>query len=447
MAVPAHDQRDFEFAQQYGLPIRIVIAPASGETSTPSADRGVHGQGRERRRGQLGADRRAAGRRRRSRRIIDEIERRGIGKGMVRYRLRDWLISRQRYWGTPIPMIYCDACGIVPVPEEQLPVELPLDVPFTGREGNPLAKHEAFVNATCPQCGGAARRETDTMDTFVDSSWYYLRFISRARRRRRSSTPTLVNRWLPVDQYIGGIEHAILHLLYARFICRMLHDMGLVGLRGAVHAPVQPGHDHEGRLPDRGRQLGGARRGRVARRHAVPTAATPLIAEVGEDVEVALQRRAAGRADRRATAPTRSASTRSSSRRRRRKRRGRTRASSARTASWGGSGTWGSRCSRRRGRRRTADAALDAQDAPDHRRGDAALRALRVQHRDLALMELSNAHRRRAGRRRRASCASPTRRCSSSCIRSRRTSPRSCGRCSATRVHPDVEAGRWPIRR
>jgi leucyl-tRNA synthetase len=215
MAVPGHDERDFEFAQQYGLPIRRVVA--GGELPYVDKENGVavnsplidglkFAQALDR--------------------IIDEIERRGIGKRMVRYRLRDWLISRQRYWGTPIPMLYCDGCGIVPVPEEQLPVELPLDVPFTGREGNPLAKHEQFVNATCPKCGGRARRETDTMDTFVDSSWYYARFVS-ARDEAKIFDTNVVDRWLPVDQYIGGIEHAILHLLYARFITRTLYDMGL----------------------------------------------------------------------------------------------------------------------------------------------------------------------------------------------------------------------------
>jgi leucyl-tRNA synthetase len=217
--VPGHDERDFDFANQYGLPIRMVVRTPEGDTVLPFVDKenGVNVNS------QLLDGLRYA---QAFEKIADEIECRGIGKRIVRYRLRDWLISRQRYWGTPIPMTYCDQCGIVAVPEEQLPVELPLDVPFTGREGNPLAKHGEFVNTKCAQCGGPARRETDTMDTFVDSSWYYARFIS-SQDATKIFDPDLVNRWLPVDQYIGGIEHAILHLLYARFICRTLHDMGL----------------------------------------------------------------------------------------------------------------------------------------------------------------------------------------------------------------------------
>ena len=225
MAVPGHDERDFDFARQYGLPIKQVVAssnrqPASGNLSEAYVDKedGVSVNS-----GIItGLPTPRA-----IERIIEEIERRGIGRKTVRYRLRDWLISRQRYWGTPIPILYCHKCGIVPVQESDLPVVLPLDVPFTGRQGNPLAKDAGFVNTKCPQCGGAARRETDTMDTFVDSSWYYARFIS-ARDDKRIFDPATVNRWLPVDQYIGGIEHAILHLLYARFICRTLYDMGLV---------------------------------------------------------------------------------------------------------------------------------------------------------------------------------------------------------------------------
>ncbi|HYI07873.1 MAG TPA: leucine--tRNA ligase [Thermoanaerobaculia bacterium] len=227
MSVPAHDQRDFEFAKQYGLPMRIVVGPASGvwldvndlaEAFTFKDETGVSvdsGPITE-----LTVPKAIE-------KIIEIIEEKGIGKGTVRYRLRDWLISRQRYWGTPIPMIYCEQCGLVPVPEEQLPVELPLDVPFTGRQGNPLAKHEAFVNVACPQCNAPARRETDTMDTFVDSSWYFLRFITPDDSTKIFDS-ALVDRWLPVDQYIGGIEHAILHLLYARFITCTLHDMGLL---------------------------------------------------------------------------------------------------------------------------------------------------------------------------------------------------------------------------
>ena len=228
MSVPAHDQRDFEFARQFGLPIRVVIKPAEAD-AIPSADELTEAFTVKDDSGVCVNSGLIDGLTppKAIERISDEIERLGLGRKTVRYRLRDWLISRQRYWGTPIPILYCDTCGMVPVPEDQLPVELPLDVPFTGREGNPLAKHQAFVNATCPQCQGKARRETDTMDTFVDSSWYFARFVSVGDTTHIFDSG-VVNRWLPVDQYIGGIEHAILHLLYARFITRTLFDMDLV---------------------------------------------------------------------------------------------------------------------------------------------------------------------------------------------------------------------------
>ncbi|HYK00719.1 MAG TPA: leucine--tRNA ligase, partial [Thermoanaerobaculia bacterium] len=227
MSVPAHDQRDFEFARQYGLPIRIVVEPANGDSIDHNAMAEAFTFKDENGRAVNSGPIDGLPVPKAIEKIISIIEERGVGKGTVRYRLRDWLISRQRYWGTPIPMLYCNKDGLVPVPEEQLPVRLPLDVPFTGREGNPLAKTDEFVNATCPQCGGTARRETDTMDTFVDSSWYFLRFIT-PRDATKIFDTELANRWLPVDQYIGGIEHAILHLLYSRFITHTLHDMGLI---------------------------------------------------------------------------------------------------------------------------------------------------------------------------------------------------------------------------
>jgi leucyl-tRNA synthetase len=223
MGVPAHDQRDLDFARQEGLAVKLVYHPAEPVDPATMTEAVPH-EGVIRGCGAFdGLEPGAAT----IARFIAWLAERGVGRAKVTYRLRDWLISRQRYWGTPIPVVYCDGCGVVPVPEEQLPVELPYDVEFTGREGNPLSRNADFVHATCPKCGGAARRETDTMDTFVDSSWYYLRYVS-AKDGSRIFDPGLAKRWLPVDQYIGGIEHAILHLLYARFVCRVLRDFGWV---------------------------------------------------------------------------------------------------------------------------------------------------------------------------------------------------------------------------
>ncbi len=223
MAVPAHDQRDFEFARAYDLAIRVVIEP-DGQTLDPATmdtayvDPGVmkdSGPFDGRRNDEAMAD------------IIAWLEEQGLGEGTVNYRLRDWLISRQRYWGAPIPMVTCDACGIVPVPEDDLPVALPTDVVFEAGAGNPLARSDSFVRCICPKCGRAARRETDTMDTFVDSSWYFLRYCD-AQNDRAAFAPEKVRHWMPVDQYIGGIEHATMHLIYARFFTMVLHDLGLV---------------------------------------------------------------------------------------------------------------------------------------------------------------------------------------------------------------------------
>jgi leucyl-tRNA synthetase len=231
MAVPAHDTRDFAFARQEGLPIRLVYHLDQQHLEEGSSDPAalteaiVH-QGTIRNAPPFDG---AADGPETIARFIAWIAENGWGNGKVVYRLRDWLISRQRYWGTPIPVVYCDRDGMVPLPDDQLPVELPYDVEFTGREGNPLSRSQSFVEVTCPKCGGPARRETDTMDTFVDSSWYYLRYLS-PRDATQMFDPAVANRWMPVDQYIGGIEHAILHLLYARFLCKVLHDFGMVGI-------------------------------------------------------------------------------------------------------------------------------------------------------------------------------------------------------------------------
>jgi len=223
MAVPTHDQRDFEFARKYDLPLQVVIQP-EGETLDPTAMTAAYTEvGIMVNSGPFDGLRSDEAKEK----IADYLAKEGIGTKTVNFRLRDWGISRQRYWGNPIPVIYCDICGVVPVPEKDLPVVLPMDVEFTGEGGSPLTKLDSFVNVPCPQCGQMARRETDTMDTFVQSSWYFLRYccpdfaagpIDRARAEY----------WMSVDQYIGGIEHAVLHLLYARFFTKVLRDLGYV---------------------------------------------------------------------------------------------------------------------------------------------------------------------------------------------------------------------------
>jgi leucyl-tRNA synthetase len=217
MAVPAHDERDFEFAGAFDLPIRRVIE--CGEL--PCADDGpMVSSGRF-----DGLDNREA-----YDEIVDWLESEGKGRRDVNYRLRDWLLSRQRYWGCPIPILYCDACGMVPVPDDQLPVELPDVRDYAPKGRSPLAAAEDWVRTSCPGCGGEARRETDTMDTFVDSSWYFLRYCD-PRNEEAPFDRDVLKRWMPVDQYIGGVEHAILHLLYARFFVKALADMGYLDVQ------------------------------------------------------------------------------------------------------------------------------------------------------------------------------------------------------------------------
>jgi leucyl-tRNA synthetase len=223
MSVPAHDTRDFEFARKYSLPIRVVIQPADRALDPAKMAVAYDGPGRTvNSDGFDGLDSAEA-----IARMTAEAEKRGIGKGAITYRLKDWLISRQRYWGTPIPVVYCEKDGIVGVPDDQLPVELPKDAPFTGEGGNPLEKVPSFVQAVCPRCGGPARRETDTMDTFVDSSWYFYRYLS-PHRAEGPFDVNAVRYWFPIDLYVGGIEHAILHLVYSRFWTKMMRDLGLV---------------------------------------------------------------------------------------------------------------------------------------------------------------------------------------------------------------------------
>mgnify|MGYP000927936205 CR=1 FL=1 len=222
MGVPAHDQRDLEFARKYNLPVRVVIQPLGSDLDSSTMEEAYPDCGVMVNSGIFNdLDSEVA-----HLKIIDYIKEKGYGEEKVNYRLRDWLISRQRYWGAPIPIIYCDKCGIVPVPEKDLPVLLPEDVVFEPGESL-LLKEESFLKTTCPRCGAPARRETDTIDTFVCSSWYFLRYCS-PRDEKQAFDPEKVRYWMSVDQYIGGVEHAILHLLYSRFITKVLYDQGLV---------------------------------------------------------------------------------------------------------------------------------------------------------------------------------------------------------------------------
>ncbi|HON03479.1 MAG TPA: leucine--tRNA ligase [Fervidobacterium sp.] len=221
MAVPGHDQRDFDFAKEYGIDIKQVVRPKDGDWNVQ--ERPYEGEGIIVNSGEFNGLESSKG----IEEITKYIEEKGYGKRSVQYKLRDWLISRQRYWGAPIPVVYCDKCGIVPVAEKDLPVRLPENVEFLPTGQSPLTLSEEFKHTTCPKCGGPAHREVETMDTFVDSSWYYLRYVNPKLEDRPFETED-VNNWLPVDQYIGGVEHAVLHLLYSRFITKVLNDLGYV---------------------------------------------------------------------------------------------------------------------------------------------------------------------------------------------------------------------------
>jgi leucyl-tRNA synthetase len=223
MAVPAHDQRDFEFARKYSLPVRVVVQSGDKAADGATMEEATTNYGRLVNSGEYDGQEAPAV----ITRMIADAEKRGIGTGEVQYRLKDWGISRQRYWGTPIPVVHCEKDGVVPVPYEDLPVELPKVATFSGRGDSPLAQVPEWVNVKCPKCGGPARRETDTMDTFVDSSWYFLRFCD-PHNDGQPFDPATAAYWMPVDFYSGGVEHAILHLLYSRFFTRVLRDVGLV---------------------------------------------------------------------------------------------------------------------------------------------------------------------------------------------------------------------------
>ncbi len=248
MAVPAHDERDFEFATKYKLPIRVVVQPVEGKLSEP-LDAAFVQEGIGVSSGKFSgmeSGRVWDG-------IADELQKLGTGKRKINYRIRDWLLSRQRYWGAPIPITYCESCGEVPVPEKDLPVLLPYGVEFRPSGESPLARSEKFVNTKCPKCGKPAKRDVDTMDTFVDSSWYFLRYLS-PHLDSAAFDRALTSKWLPVDKYVGGAEHAVMHLLYARFITKALKDAGWLTFDEPFQSLV-----HQGTITNQGAKMSKSR--------------------------------------------------------------------------------------------------------------------------------------------------------------------------------------------
>ncbi|MEK7263755.1 MAG: leucine--tRNA ligase [Bacteroidota bacterium] len=248
MGVPGHDERDFLFAKKFSLPIKKVILEdgksANEELQSAFCEIGtlVNSGKFDGLNSEIGKEK-----------ISDELEKIGKGKRKTNYRLRDWLVSRQRYWGAPIPIVYCESCGEVPIPEEQLPIKLPYDVDFRLVGESPLARSEEFVNTTCPTCGKKAKRDVDTMDTFVDSSWYFLRYLS-PKDDEQPFDKSITNKWLPVDKYVGGAEHAVMHLLYARFITKVLRDCGYINFDEPFLSLV-----HQGTITNKGAKMSKSR--------------------------------------------------------------------------------------------------------------------------------------------------------------------------------------------
>ncbi len=241
IGVPAHDQRDFEFAKKYGIPLKVVINPSQYELNPDRMSRAYAGDGvMTNSPGFNGLHNREA-----MEEITKFLEEQGVGRKVVKYKLRDWLISRQRFWGCPIPIVYCEKCGEVPVPECELPVKLPEDFKFTNEQGNPLEHCEEFVNTTCPRCEAPAKRETDTMDTFVDSSWYFLRYCD-PKNEELPFNPEKADYWMPIDVYIGGKEHATMHLIYFRFFTKFLRDLGLLRIDEPALKLFNQGMLHKG---------------------------------------------------------------------------------------------------------------------------------------------------------------------------------------------------------